>query len=278
MWRGLGFVVAAGGVLLAWYAWTQPPPFLISLLNIPIEANQRGVWGDSFGAFNALFSALAFCVVMFTLWTQQQQIRAAQRDQHLQRFEDTFFRLLDHLHQLRQAVRTSTQKEGLLAFSAIIQRISSQELDLIYSLDSDPKSAIVKLRNLYDSMVLTDKRIRVGPYFRIIYNILDRIREDPILTQGMRYSYSRILRAQLNDDEVLLLGLNGLLTVSKDLPELITLFGMLKYIPDTTIAKILREYYPSDAFGVTDKARQMRWTARVRSIAQHFRREPHAEA
>lgn len=68
----------------------------------------RGVFGDKFGAINALFSALAFAGIIFTIILQKKELRlqreelAETRDEFIkqnktlnrQRFENTFFQLL----------------------------------------------------------------------------------------------------------------------------------------------------------------------------------------
>ena len=81
---------------------------------LPVVNNAAGLFGDSFGAVNALISAFAFAGVFVTFWLQrkeldlQRQELKAQREEFtqqnktlkLQRFENTFF----HMMELQQQI------------------------------------------------------------------------------------------------------------------------------------------------------------------------------
>lgn len=98
--------IYVGLVLLLWgSAWVLSNILLDDLV-------KRGQFGDSFGAVNALFSGLAFAVLIFTIRQQKQEIQQTQKlikqqeqelqEQNetlrLQKFENTFFNLIS-LHQ-----------------------------------------------------------------------------------------------------------------------------------------------------------------------------------
>lgn len=86
-----------------------------ALVDYFIDHNERGTFGDKFGAVNALFSGLAFAGLIFTIVLQRKELslqreelqltRKEMEDQtaefekqnstlRLQRFENTFFQLL----------------------------------------------------------------------------------------------------------------------------------------------------------------------------------------
>lgn len=93
-----------------------------------LEPEQRGTFGDMFGTVNALFSGFAFAGIIFTILLQKKEL-SSQREALLlqheelkatrkefqaqnttlrqQRFENTFFKLIDLHHQIvdRMAVR-----------------------------------------------------------------------------------------------------------------------------------------------------------------------------
>jgi hypothetical protein len=54
-----------------------------------------GQFGDTFGAINALFSGLAFAGVIYTLRLQQREIESSSTILHRERFESTFFKMLE---------------------------------------------------------------------------------------------------------------------------------------------------------------------------------------
>lgn len=81
------------------------------LLNNPYlkDYSERGQFGDMFGVINSLFSGLAFGGIIYTILLQREELRA-QREElrltkqefitqnqtlRLQRFENTFFNLID---------------------------------------------------------------------------------------------------------------------------------------------------------------------------------------
>lgn len=103
---GLGLFVTVFALwLLSWYFIDR-----FILTDNTGESNQlsRGVFGDKFGAINALFSGLAFAGIIFTIFLQKREL-ALQREElaetrnefiqqnetlKKQRFENTFFQLL----------------------------------------------------------------------------------------------------------------------------------------------------------------------------------------
>ncbi|ROI09471.1 hypothetical protein EGH90_04040 [Kaistella haifensis] len=100
-------------VIILWYCswcWIDNN---ISNESLKIKSNLsneelRGVFGDKFGAINALFSALAFAGIIFTIFLQKKELKlqreelAETRDEFIkqnktlnkQRFENTFFQLI----------------------------------------------------------------------------------------------------------------------------------------------------------------------------------------
>lgn len=81
------------GVVIAW---------VINANNVyDAKGNDLGVYGDKFGAVNALFSGLAFAGIIFTILLQRNELklqreesREARKEFTQQNFENTFFNLL----------------------------------------------------------------------------------------------------------------------------------------------------------------------------------------
>lgn len=90
---------------------------LIKLL-VPQGWNDTGVFGDSFGGLNAIFSALAFVAVIYSLRQQSEMIQKQDKEiadnkhaldqqlktQNLDRFENTFFRILQMVDVLSEEI------------------------------------------------------------------------------------------------------------------------------------------------------------------------------
>ncbi|SRR5260221_14021470 len=102
------------GILLVWLC----SPFIIAvwLKLLPGDYSRFGTFGDMFGAINALFSGLTIAGLVYTIILQRQEMREAQEtstaqrklaeaqieiletqltNAHYQRYEETFFKLID---------------------------------------------------------------------------------------------------------------------------------------------------------------------------------------
>ncbi|WER45136.1 hypothetical protein CupriaWKF_12545 [Cupriavidus sp. WKF15] len=112
----LVFLLVAGAIsLVYWLSWNGDLPYPKGVT----ELSERGQFGDSFGAVNALVSSLAFLGVFLTVWIQGRQIsqqakelqRQAQRDSENQerneidQYERLLFRLLGFYLEAVEGVR-----------------------------------------------------------------------------------------------------------------------------------------------------------------------------
>ncbi len=98
------FLILAVLIIVTWLLW---PAALSKVWKIS-EDSSRGLFGDSFGALNTLFSGLAFAALGYTMWMQRKELaetrsilksqkdeaEAQNRTLALQAFENTFFQLL----------------------------------------------------------------------------------------------------------------------------------------------------------------------------------------
>ena len=256
-----GLFIAAA-IFLAWCFWadlsTQVARGFASSSTAD-ELERAGQWGDSFGAFNALASAAGFAVIFATLVVQSRAIRAQGDDQHRQRFESSFFQLLRLLRDLRAEVsfthskdyaekskkpEVDKEKHGYNAFTEAIFEVSFWLLQRKQRQDTTRE----QLASIYDEHVHRRHESTLAPYFRMIYTILMRVREDKILTSAEKARYANLLRSNLTSREVYLLAFNGLSDESKDLDELIIEFRMLKYLPLSKMRDRLVGIYGPPAF------------------------------
>lgn len=109
------------------------------------DAQARGLFGDKFGALNALFSGFAFVAVSFTIYLQRRDmthtVRAFEeqtRSDQKQRFDSTFFQLIALHNDITNRLRTPTA-EGRLTFDEF-----NKKLELIDP-DFTPFRALMKL-------------------------------------------------------------------------------------------------------------------------------------
>ncbi|WP_316851584.1 putative phage abortive infection protein [Pedobacter agri] len=98
-------------ILFVCVAW------IINANNVYDEhGNDLGVYGDKFGAVNALFSGLAFAGIIFTIMLQSNELamqreesKAGRKEFVQQNFETTFFNLLNNQQSLLMRIKGSTQ-------------------------------------------------------------------------------------------------------------------------------------------------------------------------
>lgn len=268
--------IAVGG---AWTAWLGQE-FIFQWFDIPWKSEMLGQLGDTFGALNALFSALAFVAVLYTLKQQkddvsrqlkqqradlarqQKQIRSAERDQHLQRFERTFYELLRLLREARDDVEfryssdylrdggptdrdASDRVDGTEAFKRAnfeLRHWASRAHRQAGSVSSE------ELAEIYMKYVHRRYESTFAPYYRLLYTLLLRIHEDEVLIDIQKHRYGNLLRSQLTSHEVAMCCYNGLAAVSGRFKELIVEYRLLKYLPDEFGRKRLQLHYPASAF------------------------------
>lgn len=269
--RGTWLLVIALGVLLAaWIGWGFFGSEIATWFTPAVETkvDTTGQWGDSFGAFNAFVSTIGSAAVLTTLWVQGRAIKDQASDLHEQRFESTFFELIRILRELREAIRFTPSDE----YRDIINHRGGEIINfsdgsvmhkLVPSEEFRGYQAITKIvaetsfwsDNNNDQIkdIFTDKLYQrnenvLSPYFRIIYTVIRRIKDDSILNYDDKVRYANLLRSQLTSDEVTLLAINGLTEVSNDLDKLLIEYRMLKYLPNSPLREKLREEYGPKAF------------------------------
>jgi len=285
----LRWIVAAGiAVGCAWAVWLGQE-FIFLWLDVPWKSEVLGQLGDTFGALNALFSALAFVAVLYTLkqqkddvarqleqqrqdlTRQRSQIRSAERDQHLQRFERTFYELLRLLREARDDVEFRYSRD-FLQEAASTDRGSADRVEGTEAF----KRANFEVRhwagraNLQSGSISSEALAEIymkhvhgryestfAPYYRLLYTLLLRIQEDEVLDPVQKHRYGNLLRSQLTSHEVAMCAYNGLAAVSGRFKSLIVEFRLLQYLPDEFGRKRLQLHYPSAAFLGRDDAPPM---------------------
>lgn len=99
-------------IFIIWLSSVFWLPSLFSFFNFGLDSlDRRGLFGDSFGAINALFAGLAFAGVILALiyqrkelGVQQEELKEQRRAMQKETFERTFFQLLDTLNVRRNSM------------------------------------------------------------------------------------------------------------------------------------------------------------------------------
>ncbi len=263
-----------GAAVTRWYA----SHYASSVVN-----NAAGLFGDSFGAVNALISALAFAGVIVTFYLQrkeldlQRQELKAQREEFeqqnktlkLQRFESTFFHMMELQQQIvsdlyikvseREKLNVQTEtgfktEEAIVDKSVrgrqVIQYIYRHAESVYYNdgiFDKIVESGL-------DGYVNAPYRMMLDHYFRHLYTILRYVDETDAFSLNddgeldienewkQKYHYTTIVRATLSRHELLMLYYNGLSIFGREkLKPLIEKYSLLNNL-DIHYLSLSKEY------------------------------------
>lgn len=263
----IGGVVSAvliyGGVLLA---LTWP----ISELSI----SSSGVFGDSFGVLTSLFSGLAFAGLIITIVMQRDELalqrqelnltreelsgqkvemRAQNETLKVQRFENTFFKMLEFLENCRNDVfYQGFQRpplEGRDAIKALYDSFTNTFL-CRWVQDSNFKQIRVFKDECKSREGVSEEYSNfyvkygdeLGQYYRTLYNILKLVDRADFLDD--KTVYTNLVRAQLSRYELLLLFYNcvSVFGIEKMAP-LIRKYNMLKHLESTVLLEEHKEIW-----------------------------------
>ncbi|KQV94612.1 hypothetical protein ASC87_26050 [Rhizobacter sp. Root1221] len=186
-----------------------------------IGKSSFGEWGDFFGGvLNPLFTLLTFTGVLITIVLQQTELRESRvemrrsadalheqnKSMQRQNFEATFFQMLAVHTSLVNAIDLVDEHNritrGRDCFSVFYTRFNK-----IYREQASKENGkYTDERVLKRSYQIFWKvhQVELGHYFRYLYNIVRYVKEAPFVDGP----YIRLIRAQLSDQETLLLFYN----------------------------------------------------------------------
>ncbi len=258
------FVVLAAILIVFRYYWPVSE-WLVPTGSVP----PAKAISDRIAILAALFSALAFAGLLYTILLQRRQLALQRSDQadfavqltdqqdHLraqtklllqQTFENTFFHLLrlhnDNVRSQKIHSATNVTLEGRAAFEESARLLRRA----LISRSSDSKViSLAEVNEVYSNVCEMDG-VDYSHYFRNLYHIVKYVHEDG--KDGDRQRYLSQLRAQLSQAEFVLLLANGLRDEGhskfKPLIERYSLLHQLRL--DDAISKI-QHYYDARAFG-----------------------------
>ncbi|MGA4606140.1 putative phage abortive infection protein [Pseudoalteromonas maricaloris] len=246
---------------------------LLIFLTWPISKlsiSSSGVFGDSFGPLTSLFSGLAFAGLIITILMQRDEL-ALQREElsltrkelsgqkkemqaqnetlKVQRFENTFFKMLEFLENCRNDIALSSNKRGRDAIKDLYESFSSAYLhtpvrDNIYSMKvgysmKDECKHLSGISKQYFNFY-REYGDELGQYYRTLYNLLKLVDRATFIDD--KSVYTNLVRAQLSRYELLLLFYNSLSDYgSEKMNPLVKRFNILKHLESNLLPEAHRE-------------------------------------
>ncbi len=189
-----------------------------------VSIEERGQFGDAFGAFNALVSAFAFTCLVVAIFLQKKELKLQREEltatrevlgkQHeqfalqtdsmkKQAFENTFFQLLNLHNEIVNAASAlgATEKgRGCLdyLYNDRLRGYHSSANNTFGGSDSDALKIIKAGYNDFNEVY----QARIGHYFRNLYNIIKFVKNSEVSDKRL---YTNVIRAQLSSSEMGLL-------------------------------------------------------------------------
>lgn len=233
--------------------------------------SDRGTFGDMFGAANALFTGLAFAILIFTVWLQRHELSLQRKELELtrhelqgqkeqlqeqnktlrvQRFENTFFQLLRVHNDIISAIdlmdedgHTTKSRDCFRVFYKRLRKIFGPHVMYDTPDDDSLETACRTYREFYDA-----HQEEIGHYFRHLYHIIKFVKTSDI---DDKRRYTTFVRAQLSSYELALLFYNGLSEHGREkFKPLIEEFALFKNLPPKILLKRThRQLYEAGAYG-----------------------------
>jgi hypothetical protein len=221
----IAFAVAAAVGALSFYGYVYVTNTAFDIL---------GTWGDFVGGtLNPILTFATFIGLLYTIHLQQRELRLTRNELRLtreeferssnaleaqnlttkqQRFENTLFSMIEMLNQIVNAMdvvvgdKKITGRDCFTRFYNSIHKLynMSNKRDFNWTTkiidDSDGLIAIGSYNRIYDGLQ-TD----LAHYFRVLYNIFRYIDQSEF-ADGI---YAKLLRAQLSNQELLIIFYNN---------------------------------------------------------------------
>jgi hypothetical protein len=179
-----------------------------------ISLGQSGLFGDTFGALTSLFSGLAFAGLLVTIWQQKEDLSLTRKEIRDQHFENVLFRMLE-MHNcivtdldLRKKADVNGGGAGsVIAAGRDCFQLFFDRFKKAYEGNIQANITSKEYCNDVYEAFFQKHQSDLGHYFRYLYNIFKFIKESDV---DNKKTYTSIVRAQLSDNELLLLFYNSL--------------------------------------------------------------------
>lgn len=215
--------------------------------------SEKGQFGDSFGLFTSLFSALAFGGILFTIWYQHDELQKSRDYSNTQNFESLLFNLLANHNSIIEDIDIHSVTDRALVASGrdCFHRYVVRHLKPSYKRlkNAAPDSDELDLaRNSFGTIWLRHRH-NLSHYLRFLYNIFKFI-DSAEISPEMKKKYSNIVRSQLSDYELVILFYNCLhRNGSERFKPLIEKYAIFNNLPDDLLLNPThRGFYSSTAF------------------------------
>lgn len=258
-----------------------------------LQQTDRGTFGDMFGSVNALFSGLALAGIILTILLQRKELKLQREELRdtriefetqnetlkLQRFENTFFNILNLHHQIVDAIdyryyKSKEKDEPVYTVRAFSATPEDKEVVILTGRDVFRHRYNLMVNELeakpadYEKIYLRHyerAQTDFGHYFRNLYRMIKLVDQTDFFYDSkkvsseeifkMKYRYTSIIRAQISDYELLWIFYNCLSKNGIDkFKPFIERYSFFKNIPAVLLAaQSHTKLYDNQAFEPLEK-------------------------
>lgn len=206
------FILLALFVLFSFWVFRYAPDYLIELGKArKYDIDKTGTTGDTFGGtLSPLIAWLASLLTFAAFWVQYRANEQQKNYIKQQRFEDTFFRLLENHQKIIEGMdlvkdnnNSETIANGRDCFKKMYKNLIKTHKEN-YNEDYS-----IQLVNVTYNQIQDFYKSDLHHYFRFLYHILKFIKHADI-DEKEKYRYSSILRATLSAYEIVFIFYNCL--------------------------------------------------------------------
>lgn len=242
-----------------------------------LNSTERGTFGDMFGSVNAIYSGLALAGIVLTILLQRKELKLQREELRdtrkefetqnetlkLQRFENTFFNLLNQHHQIVNAIdlryykKKEKERSNYFMSSEPAGRSKPEEKEVVIISGRDVFR--YRYNQMFDDLKDKENDYEViymnnygkaqtdfGHYFRNLYRMIKIVEQTDFFYDSakvsekeifdIKYRYTSIIRSQISDYELLWLFYNCLSDNGiEKFKDYIERYSFLKNIPKNLI-------------------------------------------
>lgn len=221
-WRLSDWIFAAFLTLFAILAVILVFVFVKYAYSNPEEAANLGTTGDFIGGFlNPILTSLTFIGILLSIFLQRLELSHSRKELErsadaleeqltsirLQNFEASFFQMLNSFNSLVSSIDLHNHKTSVTTQGRDCFKVFYTRLNKIYREQkkrAGNKYSEEEVLYLSYSLFWKEHQLELGHYFRFLYNIFKFLEENSI----SKSYHSKLVRAQLSDQELLLLFYN----------------------------------------------------------------------
>ncbi|MFP3835342.1 putative phage abortive infection protein [Chryseobacterium sp. SIMBA_028] len=227
---------------------------------INLGKDYQGLFGDMFGASNAVFTGLSFVGVIIAILLQRQDLKETKEEVvnqnktlMMQRFETIFFNLVSNHHQIVSDLRSKdyTTKDGVKIYTYYISReVFKQHIEyLLLNIDDD----IDTFESQY-SEFFKNNGYEYAHCLKNLYQILNYVDNQKFEKQEnedfqVKRKYIEILWNQLSDNEIAMIFYHS--AHCKFMPGfrfIIEKYSLFEDVNDQLLFNEIKKFYSEKAF------------------------------